>query len=226
MIPKIYAHRGASSDFPEHTRAAYLAAIDQGADGFECDVRLTKDGVPVLWHDSSMERIAGSKELVAAISFQEMKKVYPAVMQLEELIELAINHKKELAIETKHPVPQGKEIETVVSSLISNVDVKCAIISFSWLALEKVPKDIESVLLLRPPFISLRSKFTSAKGLGPNIAMLKKRGDFVTSAKSQGKKIYVWTVDSVEDLEFCALNQVDVIITNKPSLARKVLGYP
>ena len=38
----IYAHRGASGEFPEGTEAAYLGAVEQGADGFECDVRLQK----------------------------------------------------------------------------------------------------------------------------------------------------------------------------------------
>ena len=40
---KIYAHRGSSGNNPEMTKSAYLAAISDGADGFECDVRLTKD---------------------------------------------------------------------------------------------------------------------------------------------------------------------------------------
>ena len=45
---QIYAHRGASHDFPEMTMDAYENAVKQGADGFECDLRLTKDGVAVL----------------------------------------------------------------------------------------------------------------------------------------------------------------------------------
>lgn len=40
---RIYAHRGASGEFIEGSQVAYLAAIEQGCDGFECDVRLTKD---------------------------------------------------------------------------------------------------------------------------------------------------------------------------------------
>jgi len=40
---KIYAHRGSSKQHPELTKVAYKAAIDEGADGFECDVRVTKD---------------------------------------------------------------------------------------------------------------------------------------------------------------------------------------
>ncbi|MFY7825234.1 MAG: glycerophosphodiester phosphodiesterase, partial [Candidatus Planktophila sp.] len=51
---KIYAHRGSSIQHPELTMVAYKAAIDEGADGFECDVRLTKDKQLVLWHDADL----------------------------------------------------------------------------------------------------------------------------------------------------------------------------
>ena len=42
--PFVVAHRGASGDRPEHTLAAYDLALQEGADGLECDVRLTRDG--------------------------------------------------------------------------------------------------------------------------------------------------------------------------------------
>ena len=42
--PFVVAHRGASGDRPEHTLAAYELALQEGADGVECDVRLTRDG--------------------------------------------------------------------------------------------------------------------------------------------------------------------------------------
>ena len=52
----IYAHRGASAEFPEGSLAAYQAAITQGADGFECDVRLTKDLQIICYHDDNTYR--------------------------------------------------------------------------------------------------------------------------------------------------------------------------
>ena len=61
----IYAHRGASSDFAEGSKAAYQGAIAQGADGFECDLRLTKDGVAILWHDADLKRRADNDAIVA-----------------------------------------------------------------------------------------------------------------------------------------------------------------
>ena len=54
---RIYAHRGASGDFPEGSKAAYLGAIEQGADGFECDVRLTKDKQIICYHDKDAKRL-------------------------------------------------------------------------------------------------------------------------------------------------------------------------
>ncbi len=60
----IFAHRGASYDAPEHTLNAYLRAIDDGADGVECDVRLTRDGHLVCVHDRRLERTSNGRGLV------------------------------------------------------------------------------------------------------------------------------------------------------------------
>jgi glycerophosphoryl diester phosphodiesterase len=54
--PANIAHRGASGDAPEHTLAAYQLALTQGADFVEPDLQLTRDGVLVCLHDTSLER--------------------------------------------------------------------------------------------------------------------------------------------------------------------------
>ena len=54
--PTLIAHRGASWDAPEHTLAAYELALKQGADFVEPDLQLTKDGVLVCLHDTTLER--------------------------------------------------------------------------------------------------------------------------------------------------------------------------
>lgn len=233
--PKIYAHRGASADFPEHTRAAYEAAIHQGADGFECDVRLTKDSVPILWHDPTMERTAGNTGDIAALTFAEIQDRYQQVMLFTDFLELAITFKKDLAIETKHPVPTGRKIESVIiSELNSHNDqivksgIEISLMSFSWLAIESLCRNQErnAVMLIENTRKGriLESR-TSAGTLGPSIEMIKERPETITSAKENGKRLFVWTVDEAEDVEFCAQNGIDVVITNKPAQARKVLGY-
>src|SRR5262249_8756424 len=66
--PLVVAHRGSSHAHPEHTLAAYLGAIEEGADGLECDVRLTSDGHPVCVHDRRVGRTSNGRGVVSARS--------------------------------------------------------------------------------------------------------------------------------------------------------------
>jgi glycerophosphoryl diester phosphodiesterase len=206
--------------------AAYKAAIDEGADGFECDVRLTKDNQLVLWHDSDMERVAGESARIADSTFSEIKELYPDAMTLEELLILARDNKKELAIETKHPVPTGSAVEKKVMELLKqeNQVAQIYVMSFSWLALENIrkidPKQ-QTVALLHDRYSFAMRRFTSAQVIGPGISAFRKKPHL----NQDPRKLFVWTVDNADDMRFCADNGVDVLITNTPSYARSVLGY-
>jgi glycerophosphoryl diester phosphodiesterase len=223
---KIYAHRGSSVAHPELTMAAYKAAIDDGADGFECDVRLTKDGQLVLWHDADMQRIAGSKARIAESTFKEIKSIYQHAMTLDDLLMLARDNKKELAIETKHPVPSGSAVEKKVMQLLAQEKNSCDIhvMSFSWLALENIKRidpQQKTVALLHDTFSFAMRRFTSAQSIGPGITAFRKKPQL----NQDPRNLFVWTVDDADDMRFCADNGVDVLITNTPSYARSVLGY-
>ncbi len=74
-VPLIIAHRGDSAHAPENTIAAFRKAVDSGADGVEFDVRLSKDGVPVVIHDATLTRIAGIDKRVADLTEDELSRV-------------------------------------------------------------------------------------------------------------------------------------------------------
>jgi glycerophosphoryl diester phosphodiesterase len=205
---------------------AYRAAIDDGADGFECDVRLTKDNQLVLWHDSDMQRVAGNSARIADSTFSEIKSHYSQAMILDDLLILARDNKKELAIETKHPVPTGSAVEKKVMDLLQqeNSIADIHVMSFSWLALENIRKidpQQKTVALLHDTFSIAMRRFTSAQAIGPGITALRKRPHLIHDPRN----LFVWTVDDADDMRFCADNGVDVLITNTPSYARSVLGY-
>lgn len=61
MRPVVHAHRGSSAAYAEHTRAACVQALLDGADGVECDVHLTRDGHPVLHHDTQLGRTSNGR---------------------------------------------------------------------------------------------------------------------------------------------------------------------
>ena len=73
--PLIIGHRGASAVAPENTMAAFREAIAVGADGIEFDVRLARDGVPVVIHDSTLRRTGGLNKRVADLSAEEISKI-------------------------------------------------------------------------------------------------------------------------------------------------------
>ena len=223
---KIYAHRGSSIEHPELTMAAYKAAIDDGADGFECDVRLSKDNQLILWHDSDMKRIAGNTARIADLTLKQIKDHYRQVMTLEELLLLARDNKKELAIETKHPVPSANAVEKKVMNLLRQEKAAADIhvMSFSWLAIENIKKidpEQKTVALLHDTFSFAMRRFTSAHSIGPGITAFRKKPHL----NQDPRNLFIWTVDDADDMRFCADNGVDVLITNTPSYARSVLGY-
>src|SRR5664279_1639972 len=70
--PQVVAHRGSSHTNPEHTLTAYLAALDEGAEGLECDVRLTADGHLVCVHDRRVDRVANGRGVVSTLELAQL----------------------------------------------------------------------------------------------------------------------------------------------------------
>ncbi len=74
-VPLIIGHRGASAVAPENTLAAFERALLDGADGLEFDVRLARDGVPVVIHDATLRRTAGVDGSIATLSSTELAAI-------------------------------------------------------------------------------------------------------------------------------------------------------
>ncbi|HEV2883064.1 MAG TPA: glycerophosphodiester phosphodiesterase family protein [Pyrinomonadaceae bacterium] len=74
-LPLVIGHRGASAVAPENTLAAFARALYDGADGIEFDVRLARDGVPVVVHDATLRRTAGIDAHIAALSSSDLSTI-------------------------------------------------------------------------------------------------------------------------------------------------------
>ncbi|MBZ5739334.1 glycerophosphodiester phosphodiesterase family protein [Nocardioides mangrovi] len=165
--PQVVAHRGASHDNAEHTLGAYVAALDVGADGVECDVRLTADGHLVCVHDRDLRRTASSRRLVStseladldALDFAVWKNPWsdlddeaPArderldrVLTLKTLFETIADYDRrvEIAVETKHPTRYGGLVERRLVEMLRHfgwdrIGSPVRVMSFSWTALQRV----------------------------------------------------------------------------------------
>ncbi len=70
----VIAHRGASAYAPENTLAAFALAAEMGADWFELDCTLTKDGEVIVIHDDTIDRTTGAEGVVAEMTLSELKR--------------------------------------------------------------------------------------------------------------------------------------------------------
>jgi glycerophosphoryl diester phosphodiesterase len=226
---RIYAHRGASGDFPEGSKAAYLGAIEQGADGFECDVRLTKDNQIICYHDKDTKRLAKLDLEIAKSTYSELKKsINP--LRLDELLDLAILNKKDLVIEFKHPVPTRGEVEKQAHKLlaskkdvIAKSGIEIFLISFSFLAtLRNKRSPYKSGYLMKHKFLA---RFNPTQFTLAHIEIIKSDHSFVTDEQKKGRQVIAWTVNELSDLKLCQDLGLFAVITDYPARARKHLGY-
>jgi len=227
---RIYAHRGASGEFAEGSQAAYLAAIEQGCDGFECDVRLTKDKKIICYHDKDAKRLSNLDLKIADTNYDQLKKsINP--FKLDQLLELAILNKKDLVIESKHPVPTGGEIERAVHKLLKNKSkeinqsgIQIFLISFSLLATLRNKKSLyKSGYLVSKKILA---RFNPTDLVAANIEIIRSDHSFVLNQIRKGKQVIVWTVNDENDLKLCQDLGVRAVITDYPARVRKILGYP
>jgi glycerophosphoryl diester phosphodiesterase len=227
---RIYAHRGASGEFAEGSQAAYLAAIEQGSDGLECDVRLTKDKQIICYHDKDAKRLSNLDLKIADTNYDQLKKAINP-LKLEQLLDLAIESKKDLVIESKHPVPTGGEIERAVHKLLKNKSkeieqsgIHISLISFSFLAtLRNKKSSYKSGYLVSKKILA---RFNPTDLVAANIEIIRSDHSFVLNQIRKGKQVIVWTVNDENDLKLCQDLGVRAVITDYPARVRKILGYP
>lgn len=89
----IFAHRGANQEAAENTRGAFDAALQYAIDGIETDVQLSRDGVPVLWHDRFLDKLGLPDKRIDDFNFAQLQRMdfaahHAAANQPEVLVRL------------------------------------------------------------------------------------------------------------------------------------------
>lgn len=109
-LPPVIGHRGAAAHAPENTLASFAAAADLGCRMVEFDVRLTADGVPVVFHDDTLDRCTPATGPVAVRTLDELRRLAPSIPSLEDVLALCAGRGMAVNIEIKPHA--GAEAET------------------------------------------------------------------------------------------------------------------
>lgn len=234
-MTEIFAHRGASGYAPENTLEAFRLAMEQGADGIELDVHLTKDGEVVVIHDETLDRTSNGHGNVRDYTLEELKKFsfhnhmekYQGVQipTLKEVLNLVKNSCMKVNIELKTGIYWYEGIEEKTMDIVKTMGMEDRVIysSFNHYSIQKVLEqnsDAETAYLFSDVPLNMEkyAKDTGVKGLHPAVYHLK-MADFLETYMKSGLKVRVWTVNNKEDMKMFIDAGVDAIITNYPKVS-------
>lgn len=232
---EVTAHRGASIAYPENTMAAFIGAKEQGADWIELDVQQTKDKQIIVSHDTNLKRVTGVNKEVIQMTYEEIKKLDAGgfkdakfkgekIPLLEEVIDYAKDNNIRLNIELK-PTGKEKNFERQVVEIIREKDFQenCVITSQVYEVLEKVKKadkKIETVYVMSIAYGDI-TKLKYADHFSVEATNVNK--NLVKKVHNEGKELYVWTINTKENIKKMIDYNVDNIITDDVPLAQKTI---
>jgi len=238
MSTEIFAHRGASQYAPENSMAAFMLAYEQGADGIELDVQLSKDGEIVVIHDETINRVSNGKGAVRNYTLEELRKFsfnnrmeeYENVKipTLREVLELAKAWKMKVNIELKTGIYWYPQIEEKVVRMVQEEKMEEWVIysSFNHYSVSKVQQlvpEAKTAYLFSDVILDVEkyAKEHGVQGLHPALYHVK-MADFLERYQEAGLDVRVWTVNKEKDMEHLIRAQVTALITNKPDIAYEV----
>lgn len=233
---EIFAHRGACGYEAENTIEAFALAMEQGADGIELDVQLTRDMELVVIHDETVDRVCNGTGWVKDFTLEELKKFEVngdngkkgRIPTLRQVLELVKPGSMKVNIELKTGIYWYPEIERLTVEEVKKQGMENRIIysSFNHYSIQKLKTFVpqaETAYLYSDVILNVDqyAKKSGVRGLHPALYHVLME-DFLHQYKKSGLAVRVWTVNEEEYIDKLVRAQVDAVITNYPDRALKI----
>ena len=238
--PLILGHRGARDMAPENTLAAFQAALDVGADGFELDASRCSTGEIVVIHDDTVDRTTNGSGRVGTMSYYVVREMDAGswfdrqyarerIPSLEEALDLARGRAR-VNIEIKSTTVTSDGIEQDIAEMVRSRGMveQVIISSFDPLALRRMNKaapEIACGLLYSGDLpLYLRRAWAryvlSLEAVHPEVGMVDAR--YMDWARRRDYRVNVWTVNEPQDMQRLIDLGVDAMITDHPRALREI----
>lgn len=243
-----FAHRGGGGDAPENTLPAFEAAVAMGYRYLETDVQVTRDGVPIAFHDSRLDRITDRSGAVVDLSLAEVREAdagytftpdggatYPfrgrgiAIPTLEDL--LTRWDGVFLNIDAKSGASVGPLVALI--ERLNAFDRVC-IGSFSDRRVARIRRLACGRICSSMGQVTTGMAFLASRSgriprfhadcvqVPPRWGVLRIDRRFVRAAHRAGLAVHVWTIDDSAEMEFLLDLGVDGIMTDRPGVLKQV----
>lgn len=232
---EVTAHRGASVDYPENTMSAFVGAKELGADWVELDVQQTKDKKLVVSHDTNLLRVTGVNKNIIDMNYSDIEKLDAGsffdkkfkdekIPLFEDVVKWARANNMKLNVELK---PTGKEInfEQDVIDIINKYDYAsyCVLTSQVYSVLENAKAYDENIKTVYVMSLAIGDVILLDKADSFSIEASNINKYIVNKIHNEGKELYVWTVNSYENIKKMIDYKVDNIITDNITLAKETV---
>jgi len=247
VAPLILGHRGASAIAPENTIAAFSQAFADGAEGIEFDVRLSRDGVPVVIHDANLKRTGLVDRFIAELDAAELAQIdvgswFTASQRgnsyageklplLKQVFEVFRDSRKLLYVEMKCEASEGATLAKEVVRLTREAQLSnCVVIeSFDLQAIAAVKEcdaGLRTAALFEPKFTRPLSSLRRSKIVEAALAAgadeialhhLLARHRLVKESRDAGLKVVAWTVDDPGWIKRAQSLGIKALIANDPA---------
>ncbi len=241
MPQVIYGHRGASAYAPENTLEAFAMAAEMHAHGVELDVHVCRSGELVVTHDERVDRCSDGIGRVADLTLSELKKLHfnrthpefpeARIPTLEEVFQLLEPTGLHINIELKnsvidYPDLERKSIEAAEREGMRDRILFSSFNHYSMLRVKEIAPEIPCGLLYDATMVR---PWAYAVALGmdalhPAYWEVLVPGGHCKQAHRAGIAIHAWTVNSEDHIRAVLAEGADMVITNEPDLALKVLN--
>lgn len=237
-------HRGASHDAPQNTLAAFRLANAYGADGYELDAQLSKDGTIVVMHDFTVDKTTNGSGPVSSLTLEELKRLDAGakfsprfagerIPTLAEVFDVLESHTF-VNVELKSKSVQDNGLEDATIRLIRARKLEDRVIlssfnPYSLLRVRRFAPELKVGMLYAPdlPLYIRKAWFrfiVKPDAMHPLYKLVD--APYMAWARKQGCDVNVWTVDDPGDMKRLAGLGVNAIITNMPDRLRDVLKEP
>lgn len=239
-MPKILAHRGANKRAPQNTIPAFEAAIEQGADGVEFDVQMSKDGALVICHNFTVDETSNGEGKVCDLTFDELRALDfgswfndvtfkgTKIPTLEETL-ICVKDMEVINVEIKRPPEERMEVVDKTVAMVKDMNLQDKVIfsSFDFKVTDRIkeldpslkvgllydPTDCDDKGLLVGDFLKV-SKKHQADALHPHYVLTKVPRSYIKKCHENGIQVNVWGIKGSTALENYKNSDVDIIITD------------
>jgi glycerophosphoryl diester phosphodiesterase len=218
------AHRGDPVGHRENTLASFAAAVAQGADMLELDLRRTRDGVIVVLHDQSLQRLWERDASVGDLDLSEVRRLGEGDVRIPTLREVLDATSVELMVDfTRREVVAGALDQVMSSDALD----RCLFVT----------GNVEALRLLRGLSGRARLGLTQNVRTDPPVDLLDELGaeywnpmftlvtpDGVEVVHEAGLRVSTWTVDAEDDMARVVAAGVDAVVSNRVAELVAFLG--